>query len=358
MPRAASQLFHTTRPTRRAMLRIGVAIGAATAAGQRAFAQSAAREVNVYNTRHYGSDRELWEGFTRATAIKVNVVEGENDAMVARLKAEGASTPADVLITVDAARLAAAADDGLLQPVRSAALQKAIPQALRHPEGLWFGLARRARVIVYAKDRVNPRELSTYEALADPKFRGRILVRSSGNVYNLSWGGAMVASLGPAATERWARGFVANFARAPQGGDTDQIRAVAAGIGDLAISNTYYFARLAASAKAEDRAIADELGVFFPNQADRGTHVNLSGAAVTRHARNRQSAIRLIEYLATPEAQRYFADTSLEYPANPAVEPHPALAALGEFKADTLNGARFAANRAEAARIFERAGWR
>jgi iron(III) transport system substrate-binding protein len=340
------------------LLAAALICGAVASSGEAAQAQAKAREVNVYNTRHYGSDRVLWEGFTRATGVKVNVVEGENDALVARLKAEGPSTPADVLITIDATRLAGAAEDGLLQPVRSAALEKAIPAALRHPDGLWFGLARRARVIVYSKDRVQPGELSTYEALADPRFRGRVLVRSSSNVYNVSWGGALVASLGAEATERWARGLVANFARPPQGGDTDQIKAVAAGIGDVAISNSYYFARLAASEKAEDRTVVARLGVFFPNQADRGTHVNLSGAAVTRHARNREAAVALIEYLATPEAQRYFADTSLEYPANPAVKPHPALAALGEFRADTLNGARFAANRAEAARIFERAGWR
>jgi len=216
----------------------------------------------------------------------------------------------------------------------------------------------RARVLVYDKERVDPAELSTYEALADPKFKGRILVRSSTSVYNLSLMGSIIAADGPDKAEAWAKGLVANMARPPEGGDTDQIKAVAAGVGDIAISNTYYFARLLASEKPEERAIADKLAIFFPNQGDRGTHVNVSGAGILKAAPNRDNAVKLLEYLVSPEAQRYFADISLEYPVNPAVKPHPVLAAFGDFKQDTLNAATYADNSIEAAEIMDRAGWR
>jgi iron(III) transport system substrate-binding protein len=318
----------------------------------------AAAEVNVFNARHYGTDQELWAGFTRATGIEVNVVEGGHDELIQRLVNEGANSPADVLITVDAGRLALAADKNLFQPVRSETLERIVPAHLRHPDGLWHGLAMRARVLVYDKARVDSADLSTYEALADPKFKGRILVRSSTNVYNLSLVGSILAADGPEKTEAWARGLVANFARPPEGGDTDQLKAIAAGQGEIAISNTYYLARLLASDKPEDRAVGEKLAVFFPNQGDRGTHVNITGAAVIKTAPNKENAIRLIEYLVSPEAQRYFADISLEYPVNPEVQPHPVLAAFGEFKQDTLNAAAYAANSAEAARIMDRVGWK
>ena len=323
-----------------------------------AVGDAGAQEVNIYNARHYGTDQQLWDAFTKETGIAVNVVEANHDELIQRLVAEGENSPADIFVTVDAGRLALAAEKDLFAPIKSVILEAAVPAHLRHPDGLWYGLAMRARVIVYDKARVNPAELSTYEALADPKFKGRILVRSSSSVYNLSLMGSIIAADGPEKAEAWAKGLVDNMARPPEGGDTDQIEAVAAGVGDIAISNTYYFARLLASEKPEERALAEKLAIFFPNQGDRGTHVNISGAGILKAAPNRENAIKLLEYLVLPEAQRYFADISLEYPVNPAVKPHPVLAAFGDFKQDTLNAATYAANSIEAAEIMDRAGWR
>jgi iron(III) transport system substrate-binding protein len=319
---------------------------------------ASAAEVNVYNGRHYSTDRQLWEGFTKATGIKVNVIEGGEDQLLQRIKSEGANSPADVFITVDAGRLGLAAREGVFQPTKSAALEAAVPANLREPDGLWFGIATRARVIVFARDRVKPGELSTYENLADPKWKGRILVRTGTHIYNLSLTGSIIAAHGEAKAEEWAKGLVANLARSPKGGDTDQLKAVAAGEGDLAISNTYYVARLLKSEKPEDKAVADKLAVFFPNQNDRGTHVNVSGAGVVKTAPNKANAVKFIEYLVTPEAQRYLADTSMEFPANPKVQPHGILAAWGDFKHDQLNAAKFASYQPEAMRIMDRVGWK
>jgi len=321
-------------------------------------AAATASEVNIYNARHYGTDQQLWDAFTKETGIEVNVVEANHDELIQRLETEGANSPADILITVDAGRLAFAAEKDLFAPVKSEILEAAVPAHLRQPDGLWYGLAMRARVLVYSKDRVNPADLSTYEALADPKFKGKIVVRSSSNVYNLSLMGSIIAADGPEKAEEWAKGLVANFARPPEGGDTDQIKAVSAGVGDIAISNTYYFARLLASEKAEERAIAEKLAIFFPNQSDRGTHVNISGAGVLKSAPNKENAIKLLEFLVSPEAQRYFADISLEYPVNGDVKPHPVLANFGEFQQDKLNAATYAANSVEASKIMDRAGWK
>lgn len=314
--------------------------------------------VNVYNSRHYGTDRQLWDGFEAGTGIRVNVVDGTHEQLIQRMRSEGANSPADVFVTVDAGRLAQASGLGLLQPIRSELLDRRIPAHLRDPDRLWYGLAVRARVLVYAKDRIGPDQLSTYEALAEPRFKGKVLVRSSTNVYNLSLVGSILAADGPAATETWCEGLVANMARPPEGGDIDQIKAVAAGVGDVAISNTYYLARLQASADPAERAIGEKLAVFFPNQGDRGTHVNVSGAGVLKNAPHKDNAVKLLEYLASPEAQRYFADVSLEYPASPDVEPHPVLAAWGGFKQDKLNPALYARNSADAAMITDRCGWR
>ena len=323
-----------------------------------AFPAAAAEVVNVYNSRHYGTDQQLWDEFTKATGIEVNVVDGTHEQLIQRMQSEGANSPADVFITVDAGRLAQASGLGLLQPVKSATLEARIPEHLRDPDGLWFGLAKRARVLAYAKDRLDPAQLGTYEALADPAFKGKVLVRSSTSVYNLSLVGSILAADGAEATAKWCEGLVANMARPPEGGDTDQLNAVAAGVGDVAISNTYYLARLLASQKPEQREIGEKLAVFFPNQGDRGTHVNVSGAGVLKSAPNAANAIKLIEFLAAPEAQRYFADVSLEYPVNPEVEPHPVLKGWGEFKQDTLNPTLYAKNSAEAAKLMDSCGWR
>ena len=313
--------------------------------------------VNVYNSRHYGTDQQLYDAFTEATGIEVNVVEGNHDELIQRLATEGENTPADLLITVDAGRLALAAEQDLLQAVETETLLEAVPENLRHPDGLWYGISARARVIVYAKDRVDPAALSTYEALADPEWEGRVLVRSSNNIYNLSLVGSIIEAVGAEATEAWAEGMVSNFARPPEGGDTDQIRAMAAGQGDVAIVNTYYVGRLLSSDDPEDVAVGEAVGVFFPNQDGRGTHVNISGAGVTKHAPNRENAVKLLEYLVT-DGQRYFADVNHEYPVNSEVEPHPVLQTFGDFKQDTLNAATYADNSIEAAKIMDRAGWK
>lgn len=319
---------------------------------------AAAEEVNVYNSRHYTSDAQLWEAFTRATGIRVNVISADHDQLIQRIIQEGANGPADVLITVDAGRLVLAADSNLFAPIRSPQLEETVPASLRDPQGQWFGLSYRARVLVYHKDRVQPGELSTYEALAEPAMKGRLLVRSGTNIYNIGLMGAVIAVHGGAGAEAWGRGIVANMARPPQGGDTDQIKAVAAGQGDLALTNHYYFARLVASQKPEDAAVVENLKVFFPSLADRGTHVNISGAGVIRTGKNRDNAVRLLEYLVTPEAQAYFANVAYEYPVNPAVAPNPILAAWGPFRQDAINPAVYAGNSAEAARIMDRVGWR
>lgn len=345
------------------MVRRGMVVG--TAAGVLAVAlatsggATAAEEVvNVYNARHYGTDQQLWDGFKAATGVTVNAIQGTHDQLIERMRAEGRNSPADVFITVDAGRLALAAGDGLLQPAVTPAIEAAIPAHLRHPEGLWHGLAMRARVLVYAKDRVQPAQLSTYEALAEPAWKGKVVVRSSTNVYNLSLVGSVLEANGAERTLAWCEGLVANLARPPEGGDTDQLKAVAAGVGDVAISNTYYLARMQASEKADEKAAGDQLAVYFPNQQGRGTHVNISGAGVVATAPNKTNAVKLVEYLTQPEAQRYFADTSLEYPANPKVQPHPVLVGWGEFNQDTLNASAYAARSAEAARLTDRCGWK
>ncbi len=319
---------------------------------------STAAEVNVYSARHYSSDKAIWEAFTRRTGIRVNIVEAEHDQLVQRLKSEGAGSPADVLITVDAGRLAHAVEAGLLQRARIPALDAIVPKHLRHPDGFWYGVAMRARVLVYHKDRIAPSQIPTYESLADPRLKGRLVTRSGTNIYNLSLVGSMIAANGVDATRDWARGVVANLARPPQGGDTDQIKAVAAGVGDVAISNSYYLARLASSTKPEDRAVTQRLGVVFPNQGDRGTHVNVSGAALVKTAPNRENGLRLIAFLLEPEAQRLLADGSMEYPANPKVAPHPVLGALGAFRQDEINADAYAKNSAIASRLMDETGWK
>lgn len=336
---------------------LGVAVGTALLAlgGGSAFA---AGEVNIYSSRHYDTDQQLYKAFEEKTGIKVNLIEGKDDELIERMKAEGRNSPADVLVAVDAGRLWRAQDAGILQPVESDYLTKNIPAQFREPDGNWFGLSNRARVIIYNKDAVKPSELSTYEDLADPKWKGRLLIRSSTNIYNQSLTGSILAAHGPEKTEEWAKGIAANLARPPQGGDTDQIKAVAAGEGDIAVSNTYYLGRLLNSDKPEDRALAEKVGVFFPNQGDRGTHVNISGAGVAANAPNKENAVKFIEFMAGPEAQKIFADGNYEYPVIAGVQPHPTVAAWGEFDADKLNAAEYGRNNAEALKIMDRAGWR
>ncbi|MBF1999638.1 MAG: Fe(3+) ABC transporter substrate-binding protein [Synechococcales cyanobacterium C42_A2020_086] len=315
------------------------------------------RVVNLYSSRHYDTDNALYEGFRAETGIQVNLIEAEADPLIERIKSEGANSPADVLMTVDAGRLWRAEQEGLFQPVNSQVLNQAIPSSLRHPNGMWFGFSKRARVIMYDTSKVNPADLSTYEALTDPQWQGQILTRSSTNIYNVSLVSSLIEVHGAPETETWVRGLVANFARPPEGNDTAQIQACAAGVGSLAIANSYYLIRLAKSDNPADREVAEKVSIFFPNQRDRGTHVNISGAGVVRTAKNQEAAIRFLEYLAGPEAQAIFANGNNEYPVVEGVPLDPVLASYGSFKSDPMNASVFGKNSAEALRITDRAGW-
>lgn len=315
-------------------------------------------EVNVYSARQEVLIKPLFDSFTEATGIRVNVVSAKADALITRLQREGINSPADVLLTVDAGRLARARQMELLQPAQSLALEKAVPPTYRDPEGYWFGISLRARPIIYAKGRVDPGELSTYADLADAKWAGRICVRSSSSVYNQSLLAGMIVRRGVETTEAWARGLVANFARHPQGGDRDQIRAVAAGECDLALANTYYLARLANSDAEEDREVASKATVFWPDQDGAGVHVNVSGAGVTSYAPNQVNAVKLIEFLISEPAQRMYADVVNEFPVVRGIPPSSAVAAWGDFKADDVNLAALGTYNPAAVRIADRAVWK
>ena len=315
--------------------------------------------LNLYSSRHYQTDEALYSGFTKATGIKVNRIEAGEDALIERIRNEGERSPADVMVTVDAGRLWRAEQLGLFQPVKSALLDARIPASLREPGGLWFGFSLRARLIAYNKAKVKAGELTSYEDLADPKWKGRVCMRSSSNIYNLSLMGALIDHLGEAKAEAWARSVRNNFAREPKGGDTDQLKSVAAGECDVTISNQYYYARLARSQKAEERAVAEKVAVVFPNQSSWGTHVNVSGAGVMKNAPHREAAIRFLEYLASDEAQRYFADGNNEWPVVPGVQVvNPVLSAFGAFKVDPLNVAVLGRNQPSAQKLYDRVAWK
>ena len=318
------------------------------------------RALNLYSSRHYDTDRALYEGFTAESGIRIRLIEGDADQLIARIQSEGANSPADVLLTVDAAKLARAVEAGILAETRSETLQARIPAHLRAADGQWYGLSSRARVIMYDKQKGAPAGVARYEDLALPVYRGQILIRAAAHPYNTSLMASLLLANGAEAAEAWARGVVANMARPPQGGDTPQFQAVAAGVGRMAIANTYYLARFGASANAQEKALYDRIGVIFPNQGagDRGTHVNVSGAGVVRSSANQASALRFIEYLSSQRAQELFANGNFEYPVVAGVAPHPALTALGSFRADQLNGQRYGALAPEALRIMQRAGWR
>ncbi len=313
--------------------------------------------VNIYSARHYDTDEALFAMFTEKTGIEVNKIESKASELIERIKAEGENTPADVLITVDAGNLWRADQEALFQPTSSELLEISIPANLRHPEGHWFGLASRARVIIYNKEFVDPSELSTYEDLADEKWQGRICIRSSSNIYNQSLMGSIIANAGAEAAEAWAAAIVDNMARKPQGGDTDQIKAVAAGECDIAVANHYYLARLIASADPADNEVADAVGIFFPNQADRGAHINISGAGIVAGAPNAENALAFIEFLASPEAQKIFTDQNNEFPVLSGLEPSPQTQSFGDFMVDELSVAVYGENNPEAVRIFDRVGW-
>jgi iron(III) transport system substrate-binding protein len=338
------------------LLSVGILVGLVQ--GCQTVASTSRRELNVYSARHYDSDDLIYKKFTDETGIKVNVVAGKDDELIERIKNEGAQSPADVFITVDAGRLWRAQQQALFQPVKSQTLEQRIPSSLRHPEGYWFGLTKRARVIVYNKVKVKPASLSTYEALAQPQWKGKVCIRSSSNVYNQSLLGSMLATDGEKSTQTWAQGLVKNLARAPQGGDTDQIKAVAEGQCDVAVVNHYYLVRLQQSKNAKNQETATKVGVFFPNQSDRGTHVNISGAGVVANAPHKEAAIRFLEFLTSKEAQNVFAQDNEEFPVVADVPLSTALKPLGTFKADAVNVSTYGQNSDAAVKIADRAGWK
>jgi iron(III) transport system substrate-binding protein len=319
---------------------------------------ASAAEVNIYSARQEVLIKPLLDQFTAKTAIKVNLVAGNADALVQRLQQEGLNSPADVLLTVDAGNLNRAQELGLFQPVASKVLEEAVPAPYRDPAGHWYGLSMRARPIMYARDRVKPEELATYQDLTNARWKGKVCVRSSGNVYNQSMVAALVAEQGVAASEAWAKGLVANFARPPQGGDRDQIKALAAGQCDVALANTYYLGGMLNSAQADEKEAAAKVAIIWPNQKERGVHVNISGAGVTKHAKNRDNAVKLLEFLVSEEAQRWYAEANQEYPVRPGTPVSATLAAWGTFRADDLNLSRLGEHNAEAVRLMDRAGWR
>jgi iron(III) transport system substrate-binding protein len=315
--------------------------------------------VNLYSARHYQTDEALYANFTRATGIRINRIEAGDDQLLERLRSEGANSPADVLLIVDASRLYGAQQLGLFQPVRSPTLDARIPASMRDPNGEWFGFSSRARLIVYNKAQLSASDVPTYEALGDPKFKGRLCVRSGSHPYNLSLVASMIEHDGEAKTEAWARGLVANLARQPKGGDTDQIKAVAAGECDIAIVNSYYYARILRSTKPEDRDIAARTAVAWPNQGGAGTHINISGAGVLKHAPHRDAAVRFLEYLASDEAQRYFAEGNNEWPVVRGVQPdNPVLRSFGAFRQDLLNVAVLGRNQPGSQKIYDRVAWK
>ncbi|MBB6452586.1 iron(III) transport system substrate-binding protein [Salirhabdus euzebyi] len=314
--------------------------------------------VNLYTSRHYDTDTELYKKFTEQTGIEVNVVQGDGDELMERLDLEGEATEADLFITADAGNLARLKERGLTQAVESDIIFNNIPEKLRDVDNEWFGVTKRARVIVYSLDRVDPSELSTYEALTKSQWKDRVLIRSSENIYNQSLLGSLIELNGEEAAKEWAEGIVNNMARDPQGGDTDQVKAVVAGEGDVAISNTYYVGRLANSEDPEDVKIAEQVGVFFPNQETTGAHVNISGVAVTKHAKNVDNAIKFIEFLSSVEAQEVFAEGNNEFPVNPEAKASELLQAWGEFKEQNIDLTILGTNNARAIQIFNEVGWK
>ncbi|KAF0284210.1 Fe(3+) ABC transporter substrate-binding protein [Spiribacter roseus] len=331
------------------MLGVGVAAGVSVASAQ---------TLNLYTARHYDSDEALYEAFERQTGVEVNVLEGDSDQLIERIRREGAASPADIFMTVDAARLQRAEAAGLFAPVDSEVLTERIPAPLRDPENLWFGFSERVRIVYYDKEQYDEPPLSRYEELADPRFEGEVCIRSSNNDYNQSLVASLIAANGPEATEDWAEGLVDNMARPPQGGDTDQIRGVAAGECGLAVGNHYYWIRLALSDDKADQAVAERAGLIFPNQDGRGTHRNIGGAGMVEGAPNPEAARQFLEFLASDEAQKLFSAGNNEFPAVEGVEPVAALQPYTDVAFDDVSMSVLGDYNADAVRLMDRAGWR
>lgn len=336
---------------------------AAVAAGFSGAVSAQSQVLNLYSARHYQTDEQLYTDFTKATGIKINRVDADDAGILARLKSEGTSSPADVILLVDAARLVKADSEGLFQPVKSSQLESRIPATLRAPDRGqgpdWFGFSTRARVIVYNKSTVKREDVDTYEKLADPVNKGKVCTRSGSHPYNLSLFGALLEHMGAEKTQAWLQGVVSNMSREPKGGDTDQIKAVASGECAVALTNTYYLARILRSEKPEDRAVADAVAMVFPNQQSWGTHVNIAGGAVARHAPHRDAAVKFLEYLASDSAQGYFANGNNEWPAVTGTRVrNPALEAMGDFKSETIPLASAAANQAKVQQMLDKVGYK
>ena len=338
------------------LISLVAALGAVPAMAQEAV-------LNLYSARHYQTDEALYANFTKATGIKINRVDADDAGILARLKSEGSASPADVILLVDAARLWRAEVDGLFQPVRSTVLDSRIPTQWRSKDdgqgAQWFGFSTRARVVVYNKLTVKKEDVDTYAELADPKNKGKLCTRSGSHPYNLSLFGATVEHMGPEAGEAWLKGLVANMARAPKGGDTDQIKAVASGECGIGLTNTYYLARMMRSDKAEDRAVVEKIGVVMPDQAGHGTHMNIAGGAVAKYAKNKAAAVKFLEYLAGDEAQAYFAGGNNEWPVVASVKvPNQALESLGKFKMDLLPVSVIGLNQVKVQQMLDRVGYK
>ena len=330
-------------------------------------AAAQAQELNLYSARHYSTDEALYADFTKATGIKINRVDADDAGIIARLKAEGSASPADVILLVDAARLWRGEQDGLFLPIKSKLLEDAIPANLRAAPAAdggipWFGFSTRARVLVYDKVRVKREDVDTYEELGDPKNKGKLCIRSGAHPYNLSLFGAVTEHLGPEKSEAWLKGMVDNMARAPKGGDTDQIKAVAAGECQIGVTNSYYLARLMRSDKPEDRAVVEKVGVVFPNQNSWGTHLNIAGGAIAKNTKNKDNAVKFLEYLASPEAQNYFANGNNEWPAAKGVAvDNPALKSMtggAPFKSETIPISAVGANTVKVQQMLDRVGFK
>jgi iron(III) transport system substrate-binding protein len=343
--------------------RIAAVVSATLFAVAASGASAQEKVLNLYSARHYQTDEALYANFTKATGVRINRVDADDAGILARLKSEGTASPADVILLVDAARLWRAEYEGLFQPVKSAVLDERIPATLRGKDSgqgsAWYGFSTRARVIVYNKMNVKKEDVDTYEKLADPKNKGKVCTRSGSHPYNLSLFGSVMEHTGEAATEAWLKGVVANMARDPKGGDTDQIKAAASGECQIGLTNTYYLARMIRSTNPEDRAVVEKIGVVFPNQQTWGTHVNISGAGVAKNAPNRAAAVQFLEYLASDQAQTYFADGNNEWPTVKSVKvTNRALDSMGPFKAETVPVAQVGMNQIKVQQILDRVGFK
>jgi len=314
-------------------------------------------EINLYTHRHYNSDKLLFKAFTKKTGIKINVIKGSADQLIQRLQTEGENSPADILLTVDAGRLVRAKNLGLLQPVTSPLLIKQIPSEMRDLDGYWYGLTVRARALIYSKERVKQNQLSTYEDLAHKKWRGRIVVRSSNNIYNQSLLASIIAANGELDAYKWAKSVRSNMARSPRGSDRDQARAVASGLADVAIMNTYYLGVMANSSDKKDQDVVKKIAVFFPNQKGRGTHINVSGAGITKSSKNKEEALKFLEFLTNENSQKVFSSANYEYPLKINEHNSTILKSWGQFKYDPLSLSVLGEKNTQAVKIFDRAGW-